>query len=75
MARKLFGVYDEFLGILNDEAKRKHLEELAREKVSGDAIYESVRALSHEFQASLDAMFFDENGTDLPRLTRIYGVF
>jgi predicted nucleotidyltransferase len=75
IARTLFKVYDQFLGILNDETKREYLEKLPREKVSGDTVYESVRSLSHDFQASLDAMFFDENGTDLPRLTKIYGVF
>jgi hypothetical protein len=75
MARKLFDAYDEFLAILNDEAKRKHLDELARESVAGDEIYENVRELSHRFQKSLDEMFFDQNDTDIPKLTRIYGVF
>lgn len=75
IARKMFGVYDQFLALLNDEAKREHLENLERADVSGDAVYETVRALSHEFQASVDAMFFDDNGTDLQRLTKIYGTF
>ena len=74
-ARKLFDAYDKFLAILNDEAKRKHLDELARESVAGDEIYENVRDLSHRFQESLDGMFFDQTETDIPKLTRIYGVF
>lgn len=73
-AAQLFESYNTFLGLLGDPAKRQHLEELAPADAPVDALYQEARAISHEFQAALDHIFFDENGTELVRLTKAYGV-
>src|SRR5262249_42126454 len=75
-ARRMFGAYDEFLAILDDE-NRKHLDELSEpEVVPTDPVYQRVRELGHEFQAALDAVFFDPVGCpQIYELTKTYGVF
>ena len=43
-ARRMFGAYDEFLAILNDDDKREHLDELSQpELVATDPVYQRVR--------------------------------
>jgi predicted nucleotidyltransferase len=76
-ARRMFGAYDDFLAILNDDDKRKHLDELSQpELVASDPVYQRVRELGHEFQGALDAVFFDPVGCpQIYELTRTYGVF
>ena len=76
-ARRMFGAYDEFLAILDDDEKRRHLDELGEpEAVATDPVYQRVRELGHQFQRALDAVFFDPVGCpQIYELTRTYGVF
>jgi predicted nucleotidyltransferase len=76
-ASRMFGAYDEFLSILDDEEKRKHLDGLSQpDLVAADPVYQRVRELGHEFQGALDSVFFDPVGCpQLYELTRTYGVF
>ncbi len=74
VARALFGAYDTFLGVLNNDTKRTHLDDLEPEAFEGDAIFGEVLDLSHEFQNGLDGLFFATDAT-LTRLTQKYGVF
>jgi hypothetical protein len=72
-ARQMFDAYDEFLRILNDADKRKHLETLQPELSSTDHLFQHARDVGHRFQESLDDLFF--NTESIFRLTRKYGVF
>jgi len=74
-AKKLFGVYDQFLALLNDNAKRDRLDKLLTPReIAGDPIYEAVRDLGHQFQAALDEVFFAPGPSGLYDLTKTYGV-
>ena len=70
----LFGVYDEFLGMLHDVDIRRHLKELTPSQANGDAVYRRVRHLGNEFQEALTDIFF-RCDTPLRDLTIRYGVF
>ena len=71
---RLFGAYDEFLGMLHDEEIRKHLKSLSGTAADGDAVYQRVRDLGNEFQDALTDIFFVCD-TPLRELTIRYGVF
>lgn len=73
-AGKLFGAYDEFLAILNDGDKRKHLDRLPPQEADSDPVYATVREIGARFQEALTSIFFDRD-TPLRELTRRYGVF
>jgi predicted nucleotidyltransferase len=75
VARDLFDAYNEFLELLDNEEKRKHLDTLERDQITGDALYEQTRKLGHRFQDSLTKLFLEENGTPLFEMTKAYGVF
>jgi predicted nucleotidyltransferase len=70
---QLFGAYDEFLGILRDESRRKHLETLAEGSGDNDPLYRQARTMSHRFRDAILDMLFDEQ-SGLGLLTRLYGV-
>lgn len=72
--KKFFTAYDGFLGVLADDIKRKHLDELAVEQIEGDAVATEARNLSHEFRDAIAEMFLTRD-TELGRLTLEYGVF
>jgi predicted nucleotidyltransferase len=71
--RLIFPAYNNFLGILNDDEKRKHLEALRAENSEGDPLFEDIRRMSDMFQDGLDKFFFENK--DIGPLTRKYGVF
>ena len=74
VARKILCSYNEFLGILADGDRRRHLENLSEASAETDEIYQRARQLSHSFRDGLLAFFFDvQSGLDV--LTRNYGVF
>lgn len=73
-AIKIFDSYDEFIGILADDASRRHLEELTESDADGDEVYQRARSLSHSFRDGLLAFFFDPK-SELDALTKNYGVF
>ena len=64
--------YDRFIGILADETKRRHLEQLSPEDIDDDPEFQAARGASHAFRDGLLRIFFD---TELAELTRFYGVF
>jgi predicted nucleotidyltransferase len=72
--RKILNSYDEFIGILADEAKRAHLEDLKEEDADADALHQQARRLSHVFRDGLLSFFFDPH-SELDVLTKNYGVF
>jgi hypothetical protein len=73
--RTLFERYDEFLNVLDNETERNRLDQLGRDEVANDALYNRVRTMSDEFQLALLSMFFDTKTTPIYELTRTYGVF
>ena len=74
-AASLFDSYEQFLGMLDNEAVRKELDELTPEEAETNSNYEHAREIGHNFQAALDQIFFGDNGTSIPQLTQKYGVF
>lgn len=75
IALKLFGSYDQFLGMLNDGAQRDHLGRLPRDDADKDGLYQSCRAMGHEFQDGLTKLFFGDAPMGYRELTEVYGVF
>lgn len=73
-AARLFGAYDEFLGLLSDGERRTHLKGLSAGDADQDPVYESVRDLGARFQDALTEIFFTCD-TPVRDLTRRYGVF
>jgi predicted nucleotidyltransferase len=71
---RLFGAYDEFLGMLHDRDVRRHLDTLSPSLADTDAAYQRVRELGTRFQDALTEIFFSA-GTPLRDLTIRYGVF
>lgn len=74
-AIRVFDSYDRFLAILDSDMYRSELDALRPEEASLNELYQQARELGHSFQAGLNEIFFDENGTQIPELTRKYGVF
>jgi hypothetical protein len=73
-ARKLFGSYDAFIGILADSGKRQRLEEVTEQEADADPVYQEARSLSHDFRDALMELFFDTSSS-MNELTKNYGVF
>lgn len=71
---RLFGAYDEFLGMLNDPDLRRHLDTLSPSHADTDPAYQRVREIGTRFQDALTEIFFSA-GTPLRDLTIRYGVF
>jgi hypothetical protein len=60
-ARELFGSYDDFLGLLNDEEKRDHLDKLNPERESDSEIFAEARKIRHRFRLAIQDTFTAEN--------------
>jgi hypothetical protein len=74
-ARQAFNAYDEFLGMLANVETRNHLDKLVPEGADSDERYQRVREIGRQFQAALSQLFITDESTQLPKLTREYGVF
>lgn len=74
-AKAIMDSYNEFIGILNDNKHRLHLESLLPKETNDDQLYNHTRELGHTFQDGLDKIFFSENSSNFFYLTRKYGVF
>lgn len=72
--KQLFDTYDRFLGMLLNEEKRKHLENLHSDDCSDDALYQDARTLRREFQHALNDIFLEKTSL-LGQFTIRYGVF
>ena len=66
--------YDEFLGLLSDEAKRTALESLEVEEVKGSALFEEAEGISRSFREGILELFY-ETSDELTSLTKRFGVF
>jgi predicted nucleotidyltransferase len=73
-ARKIFGSYDEFVGILANPEKRDRLERLSDSEASTDETHKRARELSHDYRDGLIEFFFDDQ-SEMLNLTKNYGVF
>ena len=71
---KLFDAYDWFLGMLNDDAKRKKLAEMKPKDACCNPLFDECREYSHQFQGALTDLFFNDNDK-LNEFTITYGVF
>lgn len=62
IARKIFGGYNQWLGVLGDQKVRKALTDLSHEDAPENSIFnENVRELSQEFASGLKLLFFDRD--------------
>lgn len=72
---KLFGAYDRYLALIGEDSQREWLEKLLPSEARTDSLYNEAREIGRTFQDALDEIFLSDNGTELYRLTRTYGVF
>jgi hypothetical protein len=56
-ARELFGSYDDFLCLLNDEQKRDHLEKLDPGSQDTSEIFAEARKIRHRFRLAIQEVF------------------
>lgn len=73
--KQIIDNYDEFLSILSNTDLRKKFDKLTPEETNTDEDYKMVRKIGHSFQSGLNKLFLQNNGTDLFKLTKKYGVF
>lgn len=71
---ELLDAYDNFLGMLNDNRLREHIQSLPMEDVYNDKAFLKARENAHLFQQALDQIFFYED-TPLKQFTIKYGLF
>jgi predicted nucleotidyltransferase len=72
IAGRLFAAYDEFLALLDDPGRRRHLERLSP-GAEDDAEYQHAHEIGRRFERALTEMFFETGA--LSELTKRYGVF
>jgi hypothetical protein len=65
--------YDDFLGILDDPARREELGRLSRDGRAGSALWAEVLGLGEEFEAGLLSLLFDD--PELRRWVREHLIF
>jgi len=73
-AGKIFGAYEDFLGILRDDDKRAELKSLKMDDLGTDTVFKEVSRIGRRFQEGLDRLFFHEDKV-LTQLIHSYGVF
>jgi hypothetical protein len=56
----LFSAYDDFIGLLNDPEKRKHLDELRPEDEKADMVFKEARTMRTHFRLAIQGMFLDK---------------
>jgi hypothetical protein len=71
---EMFNAYENFLGILSDPLKRKHLEELTQEKYESDPLNTEARRISYRFRDAIQDIFLSSDNP-IGKLTIKYGVF
>jgi hypothetical protein len=72
--RKLLDSYDRFLGILDNEEKRRALERMTEPELSSSEIWREIHEISHDFHSGLVELFFG-NDEEFRTLITQYGVF
>ena len=74
-SQRILQAYDDYLGLLNDSDKRKHLDKVVDfPNALKDEVFSEIRQISHQFGDGLQTLFFDEH-VGLTSLTREYGIF
>ena len=73
IAKHLFGAYEEFLKVLDDDKSRKALDNLRSENSRTDPTFQHIRKTSEVFEHALDHIFFENK--HIAPLVRKYGVF
>jgi hypothetical protein len=80
-SKQLFEAYDEFLGMLADEAPscngmtiRDHLDQLPSESLGSDDVASRGREISHRFRDAIASIFLNPE-IELGRMTIEFGVF
>ncbi len=73
-SKKLFDAYDKFLGLLQGQNMRKHLDELSIHAMDSDTEYIQAQTIRREFGDALLKIFLGQD-SDLRDLTIQYGVF
>jgi hypothetical protein len=56
-ARSMFGSYDDFLGLLNDQEKRDHLDKLDPHSQGSSKIFSEARETRHRFRIAIQSTF------------------
>jgi hypothetical protein len=72
--RKLFNSYDRFLSVLDDQDKRRELEEMTESEMGISPVWQEIRELSRDFHDGLLELFSGKDA-ELSKLTTYYGVF
>ena len=70
----VFDAYDEFLLLLNDEQKRKLLEQLTPEQAYENPVFLEARNIANKFDGALTKLIF-ESDEQVTQLVKRYGVF
>lgn len=73
-AGSVFDCYDTFIGYLNDEGLRNHLQAISPNALFEDRQFLAIREVCHHFQDGLSNAFFRAD-TELRDFTIKYGVF
>ncbi len=70
----IFGAYNEWLGLLGDDSKRKHLEQVSHADAKGDETFNQVREIGAKFARGLKMLFFgrDRDAYDIANLSLEY---
>jgi hypothetical protein len=73
-ALNLFGSYNDFLGLLNDEQKRDHLDKLESDDQNESQIFSEARQIRHRFRLAIQDTFTGE-GSPLRDHSIAKGIF
>lgn len=74
LCKTIFSAYDEFLGILDDEASRNELVKIARESAEESLVFQKIRTVSHDFRDALLGWLYAPD-TELCKLVKQYALF
>jgi hypothetical protein len=74
IARKVFGAYDQFLGILLDSEQREELAQLPLANALESRVWRAARDASHDFRDGLDDLFLKKQSL-VSELTLRFGLF
>jgi Nucleotidyltransferase domain len=73
-ALALFGAYDQFIGLLDEQESRERLEALQEEQVDSDETFKRAKSIRTRFREAIQSMFLD-NRSPLYAFTIDKGVF
>jgi hypothetical protein len=74
LASDIFGAYDTFLSLLNNEEMRKVLERLSPEDAYKNSVFLDARRVAHSFDDALLKLLFESND-EITETAKKYGIF